>query len=330
MKRIPAAAAAAAVAVALALALPACDGNGDDGLRPTMANLWPHADQSAWTYETVLTELVRQTVPSLTDALPSLTALHADLEGALDGTVAGVDSAFYTFALDGVDTTDSGAVGQRVVETIEPLDGGASVPAPPDRRLLRLLALARPDLRPRVLARLGEPEVAWDPRKDFAHGVPPLLLGGGPAYAYEDSGYYSYGDVDLGHSWVYLEAPPRPGTEYSLQLVPALADDVWLHGRVWSVRDRAFGGVRYANVVECLLVIDLGVETVTDEQGQPLGDFRSYIYGRIFYAPATGPVAFQERHVLFVRTAYEPGGSQEPVRWETAGTLLEAVLPDVP
>ncbi|MFN2371455.1 MAG: hypothetical protein ABR506_09950 [Candidatus Krumholzibacteriia bacterium] len=55
-------------------------------------------------------------------------------------------------------------------------------------------------------------------------------------------------------------------------------------------RDRAFGGVRYDNVVECMLVVDLGIETVTDEQGQPLGDYRSYIYGRIFFAPGTGPV----------------------------------------
>ena len=32
----------------------------------------------------------------------------------------------------------------------------------------------------------------------------------------------------------YLDGDLAVGTEFSMQLVPDLADDIWLYGRIWS------------------------------------------------------------------------------------------------
>lgn len=292
----------------LAVAGAGCFGDDDDDSpNVSMARIWPHADQTTWSYDIVLTTMETDTTAVPSGELPTLEDLHADLGQAMSGAVASRDTAVYTTMLDGMVTTDTGMVGQHFVSSIEQ-EGKAARTVVPGRALLDRLALARPDL--------GLPA----PDKEFIGGGPALL--GGYAFAAEDTGYFSYGDVDTIHSWTYLERSLRPGTEFSLQLVRPLADDVWLYGRIWSVGDRSFGGRTWRSAVECMYLVDMGLQQMVDENGDPLGEGRSYIYGRIWYVQDVGPVAFQERSHFFLRTAYDPYPNRA-TRLEMTGAPLQ-------
>ncbi|MBK6898638.1 MAG: hypothetical protein IPH09_04995 [bacterium] len=83
-----------------------------------------------------------------------------------------------------------------------------------------------------------------------------------------------------------------------MQLVPELADDIWLYGRVWSIADRVVAGVERQNVLECMYAVDLGVATATNDEGELIGEYRAYIYCSTLYAPGFGPIASQERWVF--------------------------------
>ena len=98
--------------------------------------------------------------------------------------------------------------------------------------LLLSIARARPHCRDAILAELG---LTTDALKSLAGAREPFFLGG-YAFAFEDSGYYWYGDLSNRHSWIYLEGDLLTvGTEFSIQLVPEFIDDAWLYGRIWAV-----------------------------------------------------------------------------------------------
>ncbi|MBE0565997.1 MAG: hypothetical protein IH621_08580 [Krumholzibacteria bacterium] len=281
------------------LAFAACDDDcptcPDTALSPTMANIWPHADGNAWTYEGTYAEY-----PLDPDLLMGPLPALADLRDALLAPPAGVpgDSAagMYRLALDGQVLTESGVQAQRVTQTFylawpalkaqRPVDAGGG-----GDRLLHLIVRGRPDLRAALADRLGPAA------KELTNIVAPFFLGG-YAFAYEDSGYFGYGDLDTAHSWVYLEDSLAVGTEFSLRLVPMLADDIWLHGRIWSRGDRSVGGRTYRNVVECMYLVDLGEQWGTDEDGDPTGPYRAYFTALTWYAPGVGPISGRERHLL--------------------------------
>jgi len=295
----------------VALVLAGCFGDDDgDGAGLDLDNVWPHADGSAWTYALDVRLIESPDGPLETD-LPSMETLHARLQEPVDGTVVQDTALLYVLEFDGETTTDAGVTAQHLVEQLLPLgpgpqDGTAWPTASRSRRLLRFVAAARPELQEAIAGRLGRDPGA----KDFARVVGPVLLGGG-AFAYEDSGYYGYGDLYRDHSWTYLEGELKPGRSFSLQLVAGLADDIWLHARIWSVQTRRLDGTRYANLLECMYVIDLGLQTMMDDSGEPAGSVRPYIYGTVWYAPQIGPVGCRERSHLMVRTAYEPEGTGE-------------------
>jgi len=262
---------------------------------PTMANIWPHADGTSWTFDIEYREILPPEVPLKAGEIPTMEELHAALQDPVPGEVVEEGDGLYRLALDGMVTTDSGATGQNVVESIymempdgpvKSVNGNSSGVDP----VLAMIARARPDLRSGIVSRYGLDEKALD------YIFPPLFLGG-YAFAYEDSGYFGYGDLDQDHAWVYLEGDLSVGSEFSLQLVPSLANDVWLHGRIWSISDRTVGGRTYENVVECMYVIDLGETEISDENGTILGSSFPYYYGSSFFAPEVGPIAGVERHV---------------------------------
>ena len=299
---------------ALLFLLPAC--NDDDECptcpdtgtpAPTMANIWPHADGTAWTFDGVYRESTVPTpVKDYGTEIPPMDDLHAALGEPLPGVVTMEEDGLYRFAFDGETTTLSGATGQKVVETMfaaPPEDG-------PDP-LLALIARARPDLRPALAARYGIGT------KDFSEvpGSPYFL--GGYCFSAEEEGYFGYGDVDQNHSWVYLEGDLSVGSEFSLQLVPALTDGVWLYGRVWSLGDRTVNGIDYENVLEVMYVIDLGESMVTDEQGNLLGTSHPYMYGNSFFVPEVGPVEGTERRVF---------PTPDPVEKSVEGEYFEYVF----
>lgn len=255
---------------------------------PDMDNVWPHADGNAWIYDLEVkgfdgdpSEVVEPGGPL--PPLPSMEELHAALDQEIAFPARGQSAGLYRMAFDGDITTDSGVTAQHLTEELFLPDEGGIMKARAGDRLLRRILAVRPDLRAKL------------PDKDLGdHLDVPLLLGG---YAFEATaeGLYSYGDLGTNHSWTYLEGALHEGSEFSIQLLPALGDDLFLYGRIWSVGDQTVGGVTYANCVECFYLADLGVTEVVDENGLPLGLIRLYTYGSVFYAPEVGPVYCHEK-----------------------------------
>lgn len=315
------------VTLVLALAT-GCFLDDDDDRRsgpgPIMADIWPHADGSTWSYELDYSGR-RDPATRPATVLPSMEDLRDQLMEPLTSPDFG-GLFLYDLSLDGLVTTQSGVTAQRVVEEVVAQDGtsaktGAMIAEPAPRRLLRAIALFRPDLREAIAEELGAEKADFDTVPD----APAPYFIGGYAFAYEDSGYYSYGDLDRDHSWVYLEGELRAGHEFSLQLVPRLADDIWLHGRIWSVRNRSIDGRRYADVVECMYVVDMGLQTLTDEQGAPRGEYRPYLSAVTWFVPGIGPVAGRERIHGLEQTAYNPTDVVFTATWECR--LEDFVLP---
>lgn len=295
-RRAPAPAFAALALVLVALLIAACHddvaGPEDPSTRPTMANLWPHADSTGWTYDLELASW-DGIEPGAGAGLPSDEELH-DLiletpASAPDTTISGE----YSLRFEGNLTTLSGITGQQLVERFTESSGVTRSGGDATARLLRALARARPgdarvaaalDAHPGALAKA----VDVGPRPNFLAAY---------AFAAEDTGYYGYGDMHTQHSWVYLEGPVEAGATFTLQLMPMWFDDLWLRGRIWSVGSRTIDGRRWRNVVEVLYVLDLGEQAVTDEEGNLLGWFHNYMSGIVLYAPGTGPIACDERQV---------------------------------
>ncbi len=92
-----------------------------------------------------------------------------------------------------------------------------------------------------------------------------------------------------------------------MQLMPMITNDIWLYGRIWSRGGFTVGGRTFKNVVECMYVLDLGIQTLTDEQGNPLGNVRSYTYGTTHFAPEVGPVMGLERRRLAPDSTLQEG-----------------------
>lgn len=279
---------------------------------PTMANLWPHADGTSWIYDIDYREYDGPPLLDPAPPLPSIQELHDALNAPAEGDLLEEDEGLYRLQFDGNRTTESGVVAQNLVGTLYNETGPAAArtagAADGERRLLRLIARARPDLRPRILDRLGE---TANVLKNLDGATPPYFLGG-YAFACEDSGYYGYGDLNTDHSWVYLEGDLTVGSQFSIQLIPDLVDDIVLYGQIWAIGDRVIGGVTWPNVLECMYVIDMGLMESTDENGEVIGEFRPYICCTTLYAPGFGPIASRERQVLGTDEILgEPGGVME-------------------
>jgi hypothetical protein len=274
-RRLSAIALLAATALA-ALLLAGCDGStspSDETPRPSLANIWPHQDGTGWRYTITFEQYAALPLAATPPSLPSFEELHAALEAAVPADMLETDTGAYSLTFVGDTTTDSGVTAQNLVGVITPGSGKA-----------RRVATGREQLQ-RVLA-----------DKSLADATDPAFLGTMP-FAYEDSGYYGYGDLHREHSWILLEGDLSVGSEFSMLLVPMLAQDIWLYGRIWSVRDRFISGRRWENVVECMYVVDLGTQSVTDDNGNLLGYSRGYWYGTVLYVPTVGPIACDERHV---------------------------------
>ena len=135
---------------------------------------------------------------------------------------------------------------------------------------------------------------------------PPLYLFG---YAWEKTREYigSYGDLNTNLSWKYLEADLDPGHEFTIQLVPDLADDVFLHVRVLRERTATSPLGDHPRSIDVLYEVDYGISEATDVDGNPIGYWHAYDYGMITYAPKVGPVASYERSLISVGEPLDPG-----------------------
>jgi hypothetical protein len=275
-----------AVTAVAVLLLGGCNGStspSDETPRPSLANIWPHQDGTGWRYTITFEQYAALPVEATPPSLPSFEELHAALETGVPAEMLETDTGAYSLTFVGDTTTDSGVTAQNLVGVITPGSGKARRVETGHEQLRRALAGKSP----------GGKSLAG---KSLADATDPAFLGT-MAFAYEDSGYYGYGDLHREHSWIQLEGDLTEGSEFSMLLVPMLAEDIWLYGRIWSVRDRFISGRRWENVVECMYVVDLGTQSVMDDNGNLLGYSRGYWYGTVLYVPTVGPIACDERHV---------------------------------
>ena len=194
----------------------------------------------------------------------------------------------YALRFDGMITTSSGVTAQNLKESMA-MVGPASGRLARDswqKRFLAGLAQARPDLRAKLAAQgVGETAQVWFHLPVFLHG-----------YAWEKTAAHvgTYGDVDQKLAWKFLEADLSPGSRFTHQLVPSLADDVFLYGYVVP-KNRQWKLKGFARDVQVVYVLDYGVAVATDASGNVLGYLRGVSYGTVVYAPGVGPVLCAER-----------------------------------
>ena len=153
---------------------------------------------------------------------------------------------------------------------------------------MRQLLAVRPDFAPRLLA--AHSELA-----SLTPTVAPVFLGGG---VFEKTATHIgvYGDQNPLLAWKWLESNLAPGHEFTLQLVPQLADDIFLHARILGPRTVSVPSGTYENVVEVIYAVDYGIATLLDE-GEPVGYVRHFDYGTIAFSPAVGPILSKERQL---------------------------------
>ncbi len=291
------------LAAALAtLGFPGCpaDVSGPGAADPTtlnLTNLWPNDDGRAWTYHATWEQAdysgtvylpQGSTVPEV-----SLGEVRWMLSQPFDAVPGATQSYDYTLQFQGDITTQSGVTAQDLRESYAGprafADAGAAGRF--ESRLLARIAEARPDLRGR-LAKPASADLTVLLSPYFIHGYAwikgPLWIG-------------TYGDVDTLLAWKFLGHDLHPGARFDHQLVPSLADDIWLRAMVEGqtiVNVPGYGRVR--NALSVVYLIDYGVSAATDGNGGTLGVYRVFDYGRVVYAPGVGPVSDFERRYAYV------------------------------
>lgn len=253
--------------------------------QPTLDPLWPNDDGLRFTY-----------VYTYDDALAGVShasEAHLRFEGMV--MTAGGEAQILL--------GDHGELPAKVLAD-QPAAGG----------LLRLLWRARPDLRPRLerLAAAKGDKARWQP----------LLL---------HDGYFMKGpeairmwQADWNHpTWTYLTSDLTPGATFVQQLVPELADDIYLHGTVGAVGVTvATPAGTYGDAVRMDYLIDLGVAGETDWNGDLIGDRHGEIRGHVHYVPGVGPVDMLEESLPFV--TIDCGTNECPPEWvQWLGQVVE-------
>ena len=235
-----------------------------------LEGLWPQQDGASWTFQGTLDQYE---MPS-----ESFTA-RLIIDGTVD--LAGGITAFNVIGrIDGL--------------TAAPDDGTpAGLPS-----LLRTLWTLRPELRSELESR-------------YAHALrvpaqapewPLELLQ--PAEAANGLGLYtsatalgSWRDAIAGWSWWYVTDALSVGSEWTLQLIPDIANDVFLHGRVVDQFTQIdVGGQTFTNVLVMEYRVDFGELTISDESGQLIGTARAETTGRISFGMDVGPLRMFEDH----------------------------------
>ena len=117
-----------------------------------------------------------------------------------------------------------------------------------------------------------------------------------------------------------------PGNEFTLQLVPDLADDVFLHGTVAGVEAATVPAGTFSNSVRVDYVIDYGLAACTDEFGNPIGTSRAETRGYLHYAPDVGPVKSYEEFIPVVERTGNCGTGPVGERASLASMALESSI----
>jgi hypothetical protein len=264
--------------------------------------IWPHADGQGWIYRVTgrgwdQPPPVLYTTPGEVPAFSIDDAIHL-LGSEPTGPNPQTSGGTYRLQFSGTVTTQSGVTRQNLTEALEPDPSAAASSATPAAHagsaFLDLLRRARPDLAgkldrnpPRMSPRAGVTSLA----RIVFH---PTLLHG---YAWEQTDQWigTYGDLNQQIAWIFLTPDLRPGSEFSLQLVPDLADDVFLHARVLGWRSVETEAGTFRRALEVAYLVDFGVTEITDFDGNTLGYVRDVLFGTVDYVIGVGPVRSYER-----------------------------------
>jgi hypothetical protein len=224
----------------------------------TLADYWPHEDGRTWLYEQHHEELFPPGVPTN-------------------------DLARLWF--EGTTVTPGGPVAQVLKSSVSGAPLGlrldTQVPAEVTGPLLRRLWLARPDLRSAILKSATESPCPTEATPGWA----PLLLSGGLAYVQTASEVAAWRcNVPNTKAWLWLTSDLDPGSTASLQLIPDLADDVFLHLQVFGLEDVTVPGGTFKDCLRVDYRIDYGGSPCTD--GTPAFETTGFVR----YAPGVGPI----------------------------------------
>ncbi len=222
--------------------------------QPTMDELWPNQDGLSWTYAQRYEDF---------DLTPSVVENRTRI--FLDGTVIAPTAIQAQYLRQELIS------GPAFVESSEP-----ALTDP----FLRQLWIARPDLRTKIL----QVESDADCPETRAPGSYGYFLNGELAYLKTsgDIGAWRCNKSDT-QAWLWLVSDVSVGNTFTLQLVPDLADDVFLHGEIVAVEPVTVPAGTFKNCVRVDYLVDYGFSTCYGQQRQP----RSGRYGRRLEATST-------------------------------------------
>lgn len=273
------------------------DPGAPDPDRATLDNCWPNADRTSMAYLGAANAIEggQWTVYPRRRDVPTVSLEDADRLIARTPVPTEAPHAFgYTLAFTGEITTGSGVRAQFLMETFP----SANHASGSSDAFLSHLAQVRPDLAQRI--RHARPALSIPRSAPLGGSLPfippqPRLVHGG-AFVKGPLWIGTYGDLDTLLAWKFLDVDLHERHEFAHPLVPSLAPDVVLRGRVAArgpMSVPAYGDV--PDAVEMHYLIDYGVMEAQDIDGNPIGYARSYEYGRVFFVPNVGPVYAQER-----------------------------------
>jgi hypothetical protein len=253
---------------------------------PTMEQLWPNVDGLSWSYDQ-----------------------HYELYGS-DPQV--VDNQLRVF-FDGTTTAAGGIQTQYLHQELLsgpsagalPVDA-ALVVAIPDP-LLRAVWVARPDLRARI-----EQAVADAPCPvSQAPGGYAVLLGGEFAWLRTANEVAAWRCNSANtRSWQWLVSDLTIGNTFTLQLIPDITSDVFLHATIAALEPATVPAGTFAGCVRVDYVVDYGLSECTDESGNSGGTFRSETRGHVHFAPDVGPVDSFEQFIPYAEATGTCGAGQ--------------------
>lgn len=231
----------------------------------TLDQWWPHADGLDWSYDGHYEEAT-QLVSDSYDFAASLTFAGTN---SLGGET--VQNLVGSLGLIGLPRTDGRPAGLGPVES--------------------RLWLARADLQAQLAARAGRAVGDW-----------PLLLlhpaDSNIGFLADATSVGDWRDEIAARSWLYFSEPLTTGPNFTLQLVPDLATDVFLTGTISDTGATVQGPMSARSFDGCGIVeytIDYGEATQTDEQGTVLGTYRMVTTGWVAFSSGIGPVAMTEQ-----------------------------------
>lgn len=241
--------------------------------QPVLSELWPNDDGTKWTFDFAGWDLPFPQGP-LSESISTADTWDGEATLTLAGT-----------------TETAGGTAQNLVGWHT-----AAVPAKPGLPLAALhrnLWRARPDLHRAIEARASN-----GPKVNATDWIPLLLHEG---FFMELADRIEMWQETWDHStWTYLTDALGNGQMFTQQLVPELADDVFLHGTVESNSAMVTTPAgTFPNAVKIACEIDYGESDLLDEQMSSIGTYRARTLGWVHYVPDIGPVDMQEEFIPY-------------------------------